>query len=46
MDVCVSSVGTLDWILFMFGIEEFIHNLTVPSEYEHASFKNRDSSEK
>jgi hypothetical protein len=29
------------WILFIFGIQKFIHHRSVLSESEHSSFKNR-----
>jgi hypothetical protein len=33
------------WILFIFGIQEFIHHRSVLGEYKHSSSKYRDPSQ-
>jgi hypothetical protein len=43
MDVRLASTWTAGRIVFIFGIQEFIHHMSVPGEYEHSSSKNRGS---
>jgi hypothetical protein len=45
MDVCPASACTIEWILFIFVISDFMRYKSVPGEYEHSSFKNRGLSD-
>jgi hypothetical protein len=33
------------WILFIFGIQQFIHPRSMPVQHEYSSSKNKDLSE-
>jgi hypothetical protein len=41
MAVRISSVGTVGWSLFIFGIEGFIRHRPVSGEHEHSTVKKR-----
>jgi hypothetical protein len=45
MDVHLVSIWTVARILFIFGIQEFVHHRSVPSKYEHSNSKNRGPSD-
>jgi hypothetical protein len=40
-DVALTSAWMVGWILFTFGIQEFIHHRLMPHEYHHSVSKNR-----
>jgi hypothetical protein len=46
MEVCPASVRTVGWILFIFGIEEFICDRSLLDECEHYSSKNMGPSDR
>jgi hypothetical protein len=45
MDMCPTSTCTIEWILFVFSILDFIHYRSAPGEFEHSSSKNRGRSD-